>query len=119
MVPYQGRGYVVSYPASWQERNSQGGSAVFAPQNGAGQAEIGYGVVIDGAKWQGGVRDASSLAQAANALAQQVSEANEGLQQASQPTAITVGGRPANSVELRGRSPVSDNGTLLAERGQK
>jgi len=117
MVPYQGRGFVVSHPASWQERNSQSGSAAFAPPNGAGQAAIAYGVVIDEARWQGGVRDASSLAQATNALAQELSEAKGGFQQASQLTAITVGGRPANSVELRGRSPVSDNGTQLAERG--
>ena len=117
MVPYQGRGFVVSYPASWQRANSLSGSAAFAPPNGAGQAGIGYGVVIDGTRWQGGVGDASSLAQATNALAQQLSEANGGLQQASQLTAITVGGRPANSVELRGRSPVSDKGTQLAERG--
>ena len=84
MVPYQGNGFVVSYPASWQKENSQSGSAAFAPPNGAGQAAIGYGVVIDGAKWQGGVRDASSLAQATHALAQELTEANGGFQQASQ-----------------------------------
>jgi len=118
MVPYQGRGFVVSHPASWQERNLQSGGAAFAPPNGAGQAGIGYGVVIDGARWQGGVRDASSLAQATDALTQELSEANGGLQPASQLTAITVGGRPANSVELQGPSPVSDNGAQLAERGR-
>jgi len=108
----------VNYPASWQRGNSQSGSAAFAPPNGAGQAGIGYGVVIDGARWQGGVRDASSLAQATKALTQELSEANGELQPASQLTAITVGGRPADSVELRGPSQVSDNGTQLAERGR-
>jgi beta-barrel assembly-enhancing protease len=117
MVPYEGKGFVVSYPASWKKENSQNGSAAFAPPNSTGQAAIAYGVVIDGARWQGGVRDASSLAQATNALARELSEANGGFQQASQPTAITVSGRPANSVELRGRSAVSDQGTQLAERG--
>jgi beta-barrel assembly-enhancing protease len=116
MVPYQGRGFLVSHPASWKE-TSQNGSAAFVPANGAGQAGIGYGVVIDEAKWQGGVRDASSLAQATNALAHELTGENGGFEQASQPTAITVGGRPADSVELLGRSSVSDNGTPLDERG--
>jgi len=117
MVPYQGKGFQVNYPASWQKGAEQNGGAAFTPSNGAGQAGIGYGVVIDGAKWQGGVRDASSLAQATHGLAQELTQVNGGFQQASQVTSITVGGRQADSVELQGRSPVSDNGTQLAERG--
>jgi beta-barrel assembly-enhancing protease len=116
MAVYQGKGFVVNFPASWQKGASQNGGAAFVPPNGAGHAGIAYGVVIDGARWQGGVRDANTLAQATNALAQRLSQDNGGLEQASQLTAITVGGQPANSVELRGRSPISDSGQQLEER---
>jgi len=116
MVTYRGNGFAVSYPSSWQKGSGQNGSVAFAPQNGAGQAGIAYGVVIDGARWKGGVRDANTLAQATNALAQRLSEDNGGLQQASQLASFSVSGRPANSVELRGRSPLSEGATPLAER---
>jgi hypothetical protein len=116
MAVYQGRGFVVSYPASWQKGTSQNGSTAFVPPNGAGQAGIAYGVLIDGARWKGGVRDANTLAQATSALAERLSQDNGGLEQASRLTATTVGGQPADSVELRGRSPVSDRGSQLAER---
>jgi beta-barrel assembly-enhancing protease len=116
MVTYRGNGFEVSYPSSWQKGSGQNGSAAFVPQNGAGQSGIAYGVVIDGVKWQGGVRDANTLAQATNALAQRLSQDNGGLQQVSQLSSLSIGGRPANSVELRGRSPLSEGGTALAER---
>lgn len=116
MSPYRGSGFVVQYPSGWQKGTGQNGSAVFVPQNGAGQAGIAYGAVIDRAKWQGGVRDANALAQATSALVQRLSQDNGGLQQVSEMTSLNVGGRPATSVELRGRSPLSDNGTPLAER---
>jgi len=116
MATYKGKGFVVNYPSSWQKGSSQDGGAAFVPQNGAGQSGIAYGVVIDGARWKGGVRDQDSLAQATSALAQRLSQDNGGLQPASQMTSLSVGGRPANSVELRGRSPVSDGGATLTER---
>jgi hypothetical protein len=62
------------------------------------------------------VRDNNSLAQATSAIAQQMNEQNGGMQQASNLTTLTVGGQPANAVELRGRSPVADGGSMLVER---
>jgi Zn-dependent protease with chaperone function len=116
MVQYRGNGFQVNYPSSWLKGSGQNGGAAFVPQNGAGQAGIAYGVVVDGAKWKGGVRDADTLTQATNALAQRLSQDNGGLQQASQLTTMDVNGRPANSVELRGKSPLSEGGSALAER---
>ena len=116
MVAYQGSAFSVSYPASWQKGESKNGSVAFVPQNGAGQSGIAYGAIIDGAKFRTAVQDANGLTQATSAIAQQISQQNGGMQQASDLTTLTVGGQPANAVELRGRSPVSDGGSALTER---
>jgi Zn-dependent protease with chaperone function len=116
MVTYQGPAFSVSYPASWQKGESKNGSVVFVPPNGAGQSGIAYGAIIDGASFQTAVRDANSLAQATSSIAQQLSQQNGGMQQASDLTTLTIGGQAANAVELRGRSPVTDGGSVLTER---
>lgn len=116
MVAYQGPAFSVSYPASWQKGESKNGSVAFVPPNGAGQSGIAYGAIIDGASFQTAVRDANSLAQATSSIAQQLSQQNGGLQQASDLTTLTIGGQAANAVELRGRSPVTDGGSVLMER---
>ena len=116
MAAFQGKTFSISYPASWQKGESQSGSVAFVPPNGAGQSGIAYGAIIDGAKFKSPVQDANSLAQATSAIAQQMSQDNGGLQQASDLATLTVGGQPANAVELRGKSPVADGGSQLAER---
>jgi len=116
MVDYQGSGFSVKYPSSWQKGSGQNGNVAFVPQNGVGQAGIAYGALIDGAQWQGGVTDANSLGAATAALVQQISKENGGLEQLGQITSIKVGGRMGNSVELRGKSPVQENGVQMAER---
>jgi hypothetical protein len=116
MVSYQGSGFSMSYPSSWQKGEGKNGSVAFVPPNGAGQAGIAYGAIIDGAKFRTAVRDASTLTQATTAIARQMSEQNGGLQQASDIATLTVGGQPANAIELRGRSPAADGGSALAER---
>jgi hypothetical protein len=116
MVPYQSYVFSISYPASWQKGEGKEGGVAFVPPNGVGQSGIAYGAIIDGAKFQTAVRDANSLAQATSAIARQLSEQNGGMQQGSDLETLTVGGQPANAIELRGRSPVADGGSALAER---
>lgn len=116
MVAYQGAGFSVSYPSSWQKGEGQNGSVAFVPPNGSGQAGIAYGALIDSVRFKTAITDANTLAQATSAVAQQMSQQNGGMQQASQLVAVTVGGQPGNAVELRGRSPVADGGSVLVER---
>ena len=116
MVSYEGASFSMSYPASWQKGEGKSGSVAFVPPNGVGQSGIAYGVIVDGAKFQTAVRDANTLAQATSAIARQMSEQNGGMQQGSDLVTLTVGGHPANVIELRGRSPVADGGSALAER---
>ena len=116
MVAYQGSTFSMSYPASWQKGESKSGSVAFVPPNGVGQSGIAYGAIVDGAKFKTAVQDANSLAQATSAIARQLSEQNGGMQQGSDLATLTVGGQPANAIELRGRSPVADGGSALSER---
>lgn len=116
LVTYQGAGFSVKYPSGWKKGAGQNGNVAFVPQNGAGQGGIAYGALVDGAQWQGGVTDASSLSQATAALVQQLSRENGGLEQLGQISSIRVGGQMGNSVELRGRSPVYQNGVQMSER---
>jgi hypothetical protein len=116
LTAYQGQTFSVNYPSSWQKGESQNGSVAFVPQNGAGQAGIAYGLIVDGARLQSPVRDANSLTQATSSIARQLSQQNGGMQQASEVTTLTVGGQPATVVELRGRSPIADGNNALPER---
>jgi hypothetical protein len=116
MAVYQGRRFSISYPASWQKGEAKDGTVAFVPPNGAGEAGISYGVLIDTVRPQNGISDVASLASATTALVQQLSRQNAGLQQVGQMTSLNLGGQAANAVELRGRSPVVEGGSALAER---
>lgn len=116
MVAYQGRRFSMSYPAAWQKAEAKDGSVAFVPPNGAGEAGISYGVLIDTVRPQNGISNVASLARATTALVQQLSRQNAGLQQVGQMTSLNLGGQPANAVELRGRSPLVEGDSALAER---
>jgi hypothetical protein len=116
MVPYQGRKFSMSYPAGWQKGEAKDGTVAFVPPNGAGEVGISYGVLIDTVRPQNGVSDEASLARATTALVQQLSQQNAELQQIGQITSLSLGGQAANAVELRGRSPVMEGASALAER---
>jgi hypothetical protein len=116
MVAYKGRRFSMSYLAAWQKAEAKDGSVAFVPPNGAGEAGISYGVLIDTVRPQNGISNVASLARATTALVQQLSRQNAGLQQVGQMTSLNLGGQSANAVELRGRSPVVEGGSALAER---
>jgi Zn-dependent protease with chaperone function len=116
VVTYKGRSFSMSYPASWQRAEAKDGTVAFVPPNGAGQAGIAYGVLIARVRPKNGVSDEASLARVTTALVQQLIQQNTGLQQAGQMTSLSLGGQAANSVELRGQSPVLEGGSALAER---
>jgi predicted Zn-dependent protease len=116
MIFYNGKNFSISYPESWRKGEGQNGSVAFVPANGAGQAGIAYGAIVEGARFQNAVTNADELAQATSALARQMSQQNEGMTQAGDISAMTVNGRPANAVELKGRSPLASNGASLPER---
>jgi hypothetical protein len=116
LTPYQGRGFTISYPESWQKSPSQTGGVAFAPRGGASNSGIGYGVIVEGLHWNAGrLTDADTLARATDALVKRICESNEGLRPAGQIQSFTVAGQPANSIELAGVSAVKAGGTALSE----
>lgn len=106
MIFYNGKAFSISYPQSWQKGEAQNGSVALVPPNGAGQSGIAYGAIVDGARFQSPVTNASELAQATAAIVRQMSQQNEGLGQAGNISTTSVNGLAANVVELRGRSPL-------------
>jgi hypothetical protein len=118
MVKYQGPRFVIERPASWQTTSdATSGAVTMAPQGGASAAGLSYGAMIAIEKQSGnGITDAASLSAATMALAQRLSQQNGGLELVGQMNATTVGGQQANVVELRGTSPVVENGRHLPER---
>jgi predicted Zn-dependent protease len=107
MIFYNGQAFSISYPESWQKGEAQNGSVAFVPPNGAGRSGIAYGAIVDGARFKSAVTDANQLTQATNAIANQMIQQNNGLQQAGSITSMTVNGQPANAIELKGPSPVA------------
>ena len=93
------------------------GAVTFLPAGGGGVSGIAYGVLIDKEKQRGnGVSDAASLRAATSALVERLSQQNGGLEQVGGVTAMRIQGQMANGVELRGQSPVVENGAALKER---
>jgi Zn-dependent protease with chaperone function len=116
LIFYNGKTFSMSYPESWRKGEGQNGSVALVPPEGASQAGIAYGAIVDSARFQTAVASASDLAQATNAIATQMSQQNEGMKTMGSIGTITVNGRSADTIELRGRSPLSNGGATVAER---
>lgn len=115
MVNLRGQNFQINAPANWQASEGANGSATLAPIGGSGTFGLVYGAVI-GTAQADGVRDEDSLANATQQLAQQISQQNGGLRQVSQLQTLNLNGHIADALELRGRSPLVQNGATLPER---
>ena len=117
MVPLKAGRFALRYPSSWGQSAGANGAVTLAPNGGAGSFGIAYGVVAGVENQSGnGATDVSSLQAATTALVQRLVSENSGLSQAGRLTSMQIAGRPANAVELRGTSPVVENGSQLFER---
>ncbi|MBV8893918.1 MAG: M48 family metalloprotease [Acidobacteria bacterium] len=106
----QENGLTISYPDNWQAGSGQNGITI-APAAGTAQGAIAYGAMI-----------ATAVDQNARNLDQATRDLVDSLQQSSQVQAlgnisrVSVHGVDARSVELRGDSPVQQNGRQVPER---
>jgi hypothetical protein len=118
MVQYQGERFAMDRPANWQQvGDASSGATMLAPPGGAGTGGVAYGAIVAIERQGGnGVTDAASLSAATVALAQRLSQQNGGLEQVGGVKTTTIGGLPANVIELRGQSPVVEGGRQLIER---
>ena len=115
MATLRGQNFRINAPANWQATEEKNGGATLAPVGGSGTFGLVYGAVIGTAQTEG-VTDEDSLANATQQLAQQISQQNGGLRQLNQIQTMTLNGQIANGMELRGRSPLVENGMTLPER---
>ena len=116
LTPYQGANFRMNYPSPWQVTGATNAGATLAPTGGFGAFGLAYGAVVGTVQANGAIMDADSLANATAQLAQQLSQQNGGLQQIGALQTLKLSGQMANTLELRGRSPVVQNGTTLPER---
>lgn len=106
--------YQIDAPANWQATAGTNGSGVVAPAGGVGAFGLSYGVAIGKAQ-ANSVADEDSLAIATQKLAQEISQQNGGLRQLTLVQPMSLNGKLADGMELRGRSPLVENGASLAE----
>ena len=114
MTTFRGQNFRINAPANWQMTAETNGGATLAPVGGSGTFGLVYGAVIGTAQTDG-ITDEDSLANATQQLAQQISQQNGGLRQLNQIQTMKVNGQVADGMELRGRSPLVENGTTLPE----
>ncbi len=115
LQPLQTNLFTIRYPGKWQKQGTAE-AVLLSPQGGAGSQGIVYGALIDTVKDASGITDADTLSQATARLIQMLQQQNQGLSQATDVASLNVGGRLANAVEMRGTSPLTQNGRPLIER---
>ena len=109
---FQHNAFNISYPENWQASGDQNSDVTIAPQAGASQGAIAYGVVIGAAQ----DANAGSLDQATQDLVQNLQQSNPGLQASGNPQNIQVNGVQGKSVNLASSSPIQQNGQPIPER---
>ena len=114
MTTLRGPNFQINAPANWQATAEKNGAATLAPTGGSGTFGLVYGALI-GTAQANGVNDEDSLANATQQLAEKISQQNGGLRQLTQIQTMTLNGQMANGMELRGRSPLVENGMTLPE----
>ena len=113
-ITLSGQNFRIDAPANWQATAAGNGGATLAPVGGSGTFGLVYGAMI-GTAQADGITDEDSLANATQQLAQQISQQNGGLRQLTQIQTMNLNGTIADGMELRGRSPLLENGVTLPE----
>ncbi|HUR37270.1 MAG TPA: M48 family metallopeptidase [Terriglobales bacterium] len=105
--------FQIAYPSNWKVFGSQqGGSVTIAPEAGVSGSAVAYGVMINGYTPQ----QQQSLSQSVSEILRSIQQSNPQVQAASQARQATVNGMPAVIMDLRGPSPLTNNGQPVAER---
>ncbi len=97
--------FEISYPENWQVFGDQNSSVTIAPQSGASQSAVAYGVMIN--TYQSEDTNAN-LDQATHELLASLRQSNPDLRQIGHDENIRVNGITGKSVDLVGTSPLHD-----------
>lgn len=110
---FQQAAYAVSYPANWQLSDDTNSSVTIAPEGGAANGALAYGVMISGFQPRGKSKD---LDDGVLELMSDIQLANPSLRLANSPRAITLQGRSARKLDWLGTSAVQENGKAFTEK---
>jgi Zn-dependent protease with chaperone function len=116
MQTYRGPNFLIDHPSNWQVSGSAQSGVTLAPVGGAGTFGLAYGAIVGTVQVDSAITDSDGLANATQQLAQQLSQQNGGLQQLSVVQQLNVNGHLADGLDMRGRSPVVQNGSTSPER---
>jgi beta-barrel assembly-enhancing protease len=104
-------GFSIGYPENWQANSGQNGITI-APQAGASEGGIAYGVVIGA----GNDPNANSLDEATQHLIQSLVQQQSGMRQTGNTDRISVNGVEGRSTNFTSNSPIQNNGQPVPER---
>jgi hypothetical protein len=111
LTPARDDAFTISYPDNWRLYRDQDGNGVtIAPPAGVTQGAVAYGVVINSAN-----PDSSSLDQAVQDVISSLEQSNAGLRPSGRPQPVRVNGVEGRSVDLRGESPIEEDGRPAPE----
>jgi beta-barrel assembly-enhancing protease len=110
LTRFEGQGFTMYYPDNWKAGGDQN-TTMIVPPSGAAENGISYGVIVGNQPSGGG-----SLDDETQKLAQGMAQENHGMTISGQMKPIEVNGTQGRSLELSGKSPLTQNGQPLAER---
>jgi len=111
LTPTRNNLFAISYPDNWQLYQDHSGDGVtIAPPAGVAQGGVAYGVVINTAN-----PDAASLDQATQDVISALGQENTALRANGSPQVVRVNGVEGRSVDLRGESPIEQDGGTAPE----
>jgi Zn-dependent protease with chaperone function len=104
--------FSLSYPNNWKVYGDQQSAVTIAPESGISQDAVAYGAIINGF-----TPESNSLNEATQQLVSSLRQSNPDLRAIGNPDDIRVNGVGGKSVDLTGKSPVTDkSGQQLRER---
>ena len=109
LTRFEGQGFTMYYPDNWKA-GGDSNTTMIVPPSGAAQTGISYGVIVGNQPGGGSLDDATQK------LAQGMAQENPGMTISGQMKPIEINGTQGRSLELSGKSPLTQNGQPLPER---
>ncbi len=110
MTRHEGQGFTIYHPDNWQAAGDAN-MTIIGPPAAQAQNGVAYGAIIGNQPGGGG-----SLDDATQKLAQGMAQDNPGMKISGEMKSIDVSGTPGRTLELSGKSPLTQNGQPLPER---
>jgi Zn-dependent protease with chaperone function len=111
LTRHEGQGFTIYYPDNWKVAGDSN-TTIIGPPSAQAQSGIAYGAIVGNQPSSGG----GSLDDATQKLAQGMAQENPGMTISGDMKPIEVNGTQGRSLELSGKSPLTQNGQPLPER---